>query len=940
MAKHKLTTLVGNYVPSVIEEEVLAYWKNNKIFEKSVEIRPEKDSYSFYDGPPFITGLPHYGHLLGSIVKDIIPRYQTMKGKRVRRVWGWDCHGLPAENKVEKLLDINSKKEIEFLGIDKFIAACKNYVGEVSAEWEWYVDHIGRWVDFKNAYKTMDKDYMESVMWVFHKLYHKKLIYKGKRVSLFCPRCSTPISNFEVAMDNSYKDVTDPSVSVKFKIKGESRCLLAWTTTPWTLPSNFALGVSPKENYVQVTSNGESLILAKSRVQATFPNEKITVEKELLGNDLVGLEYEPLYTYYESNKKDYHVYAANFVSMDDGTGIVHIAPGFGEDDTALGKEHGLTMAESVDEEGRLDPKIAVAQNKFFKSADKLIIADLQARGLVLKLNAIFHSYPHCHRCETPLLYKAQKAWFIDIQSLKKQLKKTNKDINWVPAHFKHGRFELGIDSAPDWCISRSRYWGAPIPVWECECGEMYVPSSIKELEDRSGMKVTELHRSDIDRVTVKCTQCEGVAHRVPEVLDSWVEAASMPYAERHYPFENEKEFQTNFPGDFIVEYTGQLRAWFYVMHVISNALFQTNSFKNVIVTGVIMGNDGRKMSKNFSNYPDPKDFIVKYGADSLRLYLMGSPIVVGQDIAISETDWQEQLKTTLMMLWNSYKFFVNYATLDNWEPKVELSHVPTKLDLWILSRLNQTVWQIDQQLGAYQLPKAVAAIKPFISDLSTWYIRRSRDRVGPSALNKDDRDIAYTTMRTIFEVLMQVIAPITPFISEYIYRHLTGGESVHLTNWPEVSTPEVIDHELLKNMEEVRKIVEMGHAFRKNNNFAVKQPLACLTVKGGSKDITADEELIQLIKDELNVEKVSFISADTLSVDFDTKLTDHLIKKGQARELVRAIQEARKLAGCRLDEVVAVTLPNWPEEFEKDIKQQTLVNQIVRGETITIQKSA
>ena len=940
MAKHKLTPLEGNYVPSAIEEEILRYWKKNKTFEKSVEMRPEKDSYSFYDGPPFITGLPHYGHLLGSIVKDVVPRYQTMKGRRVRRIWGWDCHGLPAENKVEKLLGINSKKEIESLGIDKFIAACKDYVSQVSADWEWYVEHIGRWVDFKHSYKTMDTNYMESVIWVFHRLYDKRLIYKGKRVSLFCPRCSTPISNFEIAMDNSYKDVTDPSVFIKFKIKNENRFLVAWTTTPWTLPSNFALGVSPKETYVQATSNGESLILAKSRLKATFGDEQVKVEKELLGDELVGLEYEPLYTYYQRNQKDYHVYSANFVSMDDGTGIVHIAPGFGEDDTALGKEHGLTMAESVDEEGKLDPKITIAQNKFFKSADKLIIADLQARNLIFKLSTIVHSYPHCHRCETPLLYKIQKAWYIDVQSLKKQMKATNKNINWVPSHFKHGRFELGIDSAPDWCISRSRYWGAPIPVWECECGEMFIPSSIKELEEWSGQKITELHRPDIDEVSIKCTRCEGTAHRVPEVLDSWVEAASMPYAEKHYPFENEKEFLANFPADFITEYTGQLRAWFYVMHVISNALFQTNSFKNVIVQGVIMGNDGRKMSKNFGNYPDPKDYLIKYGADSLRLYLMGSPIMIGQDIAISETDWQEHLKTTLMMLWNSYKFFVNYAALDSWEPKIELSHVPTKLDLWILSRLNETVFEMDKHLGAYQLPKAVAVIKPFVNDLSTWYIRRSRDRVGPTATDKDDRDVAYTTMRTVFEVLTQAIAPITPFISEFIYRHLTGNESVHLTDWPEVNTPEVIDHELLTHMEEVRKIVEMGHAFRKSHNIAVKQPLALLSITNGTKDIAAGEELIQLIKDELNVESVKFVQGKTFSVDFDTKLTDHLLKKGQAREIVRAIQEARKIAGCRLNEIINVTLPDWPAEFEKEIKQQTLVNQITKGETIIVKRSA
>ena len=936
MAKHKLKPIETNYVPSQVEEEVLAYWKKNHIFEKSVENRPENNSYSFYDGPPFITGLPHYGHLLGSIVKDVIPRYQTMKGKRVRRVWGWDCHGLPAENKVEKQLGINSKKEIETLGIDKFIAACKDYVGNVSAEWEWYVDRIGRWVDFKNAYKTMDNDYMESVIWVFHKLYDKKLIYKGKRVSLFCPRCSTPISNFEVAMDNSYKDVTDPSVYVKFKLKGEDKYLLAWTTTPWTLPTNFALGVAPDEDYVEVESAGERFLLAKSRLTAVFGDRHYEEKGGLKGQKLVGLSYEPLYTYYPAKPQDHQVYAANFVSLEDGTGIVHIAPGFGEDDTALGKEHDLTVAESVDEEGKLDPKITVAAGKFFKSADKLILADLQARNLVFKLESIIHSYPHCHRCETPLIYKVQKAWYLDVASLKKQLKATNQDVNWVPGHFKHGRFELGIDSAPDWCISRTRYWGAPIPVWECACGEVFVPSSIKDLEDWSGKKITDLHRPDIDNVTSKCTKCGGVAHRVPEVLDSWVEAASMPYGQRHYPFENEKEFLANFPADFITEYTGQLRAWFYVMHVISNALFQTHCFKNVIVQGVIMGNDGRKMSKNYGNYPDPKDYIVKYGADSLRLYLMGSPIMVGQDIIISETDWQEHLKTTLMMLWNSYKFFVNYAALDNWEPKIEMAKVPAKLDLWILSRLNETVYQIDKQLAAYQIPKAVAAIKPFVSDLSTWYIRRSRDRVGPTALDKADRDLAYTTLRTVFVVLSQAVSPVIPFLSEYIYRHLTGEASVHLTDWPAVGTPEVIDQNLIKNMTEIRRIVEAGHAFRKTNNIAVKQPLAELTVKGNFEDITADNQLIQLIKDELNVEEIKFVAGKQLAVDFDTKLTDHLLKKGRARELVRAIQEARKAAACRLDEVIAVVLPDWPVEFEDYLKQQTLVKRITRGATLTV----
>ena len=419
-------------------------------------------------------------------------------------------------------------------------------------------------------------------------------------------------------------------------------------------------------------------------------------------------------------------------------------------------------------------------------------------------------------------------------------------------------------------------------------------------------------------------------------MDSWVEAASMPYAQVHFPFENEQKFKESFPADFITEYTGQLRAWFYVTHVISNLLYGSIAFKNVIVTGVIQGNDGRKMSKNYGNYPDPKDYIVKYGADSLRLYLMGSPIMVGQDIIISETDWQEQLKTTLMTLWNSYKFFINYAALDNWEPKIEMEQVPTKLDLWILSRLNETVLEIDKQLGAYQIPKAVATIKPFVSDLSTWYIRRSRDRVGPTALDKTDRNLAYTTLRTVFVVLSQAVSPIIPFLSEYIYRHLTGEASVHLTDWPAVGTPEVIDQNLIKNMTEIRRIVEAGHAFRKTNNIAVKQPLAELTVKGNFENITADNQLIQLIKDELNVEEIKFIAGKQLAVDFDTKLTDHLLKKGRARELVRAIQEARKAAACRLDEVIAVVLPDWPVEFEDYLKQQTLVKRITRGATLTV----
>jgi len=925
-----------SYVPSEVEGEVLSYWKDNKIFEKSVESRDHNNAYRFYDGPPFITGMPHYGHLLGSIIKDVIPRYQTMKGKYVERVWGWDCHGLPAENKVEKLLGINSKKEIETLGIDKFVDACKSYVNNISSEWEWYVDHVGRWVDFKNSYRTMDLPYMESVMWVFKELYEKGHIYKGKRVSLFCPRCSTPISNFEVAMDNSYKDVTDPSVFIKFKLKNSDSSIVAWTTTPWTLPSNFALAVAEKETYVLIERQGEKLIVAKERVKSVFPEDDIKILDEYSGDKLVGLEYEPLYRYFDVSTADYHIYPADFVSMEDGTGIVHIAPGFGEDDTELGKKHGLSMGESVDDTGMMDPKIIVAQGKYFKSADKLIISDLIERGIMLKSTTVTHSYPHCHRCDTPLLYKAQTAWYINIQNIKEHLKETNEDINWVPKHFKSGRFALGIDSAPDWCISRSRYWGSPIPVWECECGERVVAGSLDEIEKLSGSKITDLHRPAIDNITFPCPKCGKPTKRVPEVLDSWMESASMPYAQVHYPFENQEKFKNSFPADFITEYTGQLRAWFYVTHVISNLLFDSISFKNVLVSGVVMGNDGRKMSKNLGNYPDPKDSITKLGADSLRLYLMGSPIVVGQDISVSEEDWANELKTTLMMLWNSYKYFASYAGLENWEIKEEFIATPTDLDRWILNRLDETILEIDKNLSEYQIPKSVSAIKSFVSDLSTWYIRRSRDRVSPSAVDKNDKESAYTTMYTVFKVFSQATAPIIPFISEYIYRHLTGEESVHLTDWPEVKTEKVIDKKLISNMELVRKVCEMGNAERKKLAIAIKQPLASLTVNGDFSDLSKEEGLVSLIKEELNVEEVIFVSAKENSVVYDIVITPHLKAKGQARELVRSIQEARKNAGCLLDEKVDITLSEWPEEFEDEIKRKTLVNTITKGETVSV----
>lgn len=938
MKNKTIKPLTEQYTPSVIEEEVIKYWKENNIFEKSISNRDVKNTFRFYDGPPFVTGRPHYGHLLGSIIKDVIPRYQTMKGKHVDRVWGWDCHGLPIENKVEQLLKINSKKEIETLGIDKFVSACKTFVQDVSSDWEWYVDRIGRWVDMDHAYRTMDKNYMESVIWVFKEIYKKGFVYKGKRVSLFCPRCESPISNFEIAMDNSYKDVSDPSVYLKFKVKGEDKYLVAWTTTPWTLPSNFALAVSEKDTYIEVEQYGVKYILAKSRLEAVLGKDNLIFINQFKGSKLIGMEYEPLYTYYESSKADYHVYGADFVSMEDGTGIVHIAPGFGEDDTELGKQYGLSMGESVDDTGTMDPKITVAQGKYFKAADKYVLEDLTNRGLILKSTKITHSYPHCHRCGTALLYKSQIAWYINIQKVKEQLIETNKDINWVPKYFKEGRFKLGIESAPDWCISRSRYWGTPLPIWECECGEKIIAGSIDEIEKLSGQKVTDLHRPAIDEIYLTCPKCGKKAKRVPEVMDVWIESASMPYAQVHYPFENVDKFKESFPADFITEYTGQLRAWFYVTHVISNLLSNSKAFKNVVVSGVIMGTDGHKMSKSLGNFPDPKDSLMKFGGDSLRLYLMGSSIALGQDIIVSEEDWANELKTTLMLLWNSYKYFVSYASLEDWEPKTEFSIKPGSLDRWILNRLDETVLEMDKKLGAYQIPKSVAILKSFVSDLSTWYIRRSRDRVGPSAPDMEDKINAYTTMNTVFTVFLKVTSPIIPFISEYLYRHLTGEESVHLTDWPTVKNEKVIDKDLLTKMELVRKICEMGNGERKNLSIPVKQALASITVKGEYSTLKDDGELIQLIKDELNIEEVFFAEGKE-SISYDLNITADLKDKGKTREIIRSIQEARKQANCRLDEKIEVVLPDWPAKYEKEIMQKTLVSKISKGDEIKVVRS-
>ncbi len=919
-----------------LENKILKFWKDSHVFEESVESRPASKKWNFLDGPPFITGLPHYGSLLSSIPKDIFPRFWTMKGYRVRRVWGWDCHGLPAENKVETKLGLKSKKDIEEkIGVKKFINECKLYVSQVSSEWEWYVDHIGRWVDFKNAYRTMDLSYMESVMWVFKNMYDKGHIYKGLRVSLYCPHDSTPISNFEVAMDpeENYKDVTEPADTYKYKIKGQDGTyLLAWSTTPWNKLATPALAVNPKFTYVKVKQGNEYYILAKTTLKMLREDPSYKIVEELKGSDLVGLAFEPHYDFYkvEPGRKAFVVVGASFVTADEGTGIVTIAA-YGEEDLALMQKENIQIVLHVDENGIITKDSPVAGGMYYLDANEKINEDLRRRGLIYREDQITHSVAHCWRCHTRLYYAPQNAWFVNVQDLKPQLKKNNEVVSWFPKHFKYGRFLKSMEAAPDWCISRSRYWGSPVPVWECECGERYVPGSIKDLEEMSGKEIKDLHKPEIDEVIIKCKKCGHDAKRVPEVLDSWIEAGSASFAERHFPFEKEVKLEEFFPPDFIVEYTGQIRAWFYVLHVIGTALYDRNAFKNVVVTGVILGTDGRKMSKNYGNYPDPKQMIGKYGGDALRLYLMGSSVMHGEDILISEEQYRNQVRGTLLILWNIYNFFVTYANIDGWEGASKTSKSTNVLDKWILSLLNKLVEDVTKSLESYDTVGAISRVQEFIGNLSNWYIRRSRGRVGPGAEDEKDRSAFYETTHQVLTTLTQVCAPIIPFTVEEIYKNLTKEKSVHLSDWPKADKSK-INKKLEEDMVLIREVVEKAHAVRKEEKIPVRQPLQKLKIK--NLKLKIGEELEQLVLDEINIKEIEQATGKgEIKVELDTKITPQLEEEAKARELVRKIQEERRKMGMNLTQKVDVTAEWLPKDKKllNYVVSKTLINNLTTG---------
>lgn len=917
------------------EKDWVQRWKQDKTFEKSIENRSKDNSYVFYDGPPFISGVPHHGTLLSSIVKDAVPRYQTMKGKRVERVWGWDAHGLPAERYTEKKLNIHSRQEVLDYGLEKYIVATRANMLETSSAWEDVIDRIGRWVDFKGAYKTMDKDYMESIWWAFKTLYEKGKIYEGEKVLMYCTLDGTPLSKAEVTMDaGAYQEITEPSVYVKFMLD-DGRTMLAWTTTPWTLPANTALAVNKDVTYVEVEVDGERMVVAKDLVEKVFTDEKhqplpYEVLRELSGAELVGLEYRPLFV--DRGENAHKVWHADYVETEAGTGIVHLAPTYGEEDFVLAKKEGFPAVHVIDQNGFFTEGDWEGKNVW--EINKQIAKDLKERGVVWKIDYIKHSYPHCHRCGTKLMYRAHPSWFMDIDGQREKMLEKNEPINWFPSHVKHGRFEKTVEQAPDWNISRDRFWATAMPVWKTESGITKVVGSYAELKELSGVELEDYHRPWIDDVTF---EIDGETYtRIDKVMDSWFEAGSMPFAQFHYPFENKEKFEANFPGDFIVEYIGQVRAWFYYMHAMNVALFGENSFKNVIVTGNVAGNDGRKMSKSYGNYTDPNELMDKFSADSLRFLLLGSPLLNGEDFALQDKEVGDVARK-LGMIWNMYDFFTMYAEVDGWEydGKLEdpLESLTNPLDIWIVSRLHQLVAEVEKHMDEYNIPDALSPILPFLDDASNWYVRRSRRRFWKSEDDSDKND-AYKTLHYVLVRLAYVMAPFTPFLAEELYHNLTGdSESVHLKDWlPAGKTMPLVE----RDMAGVRIAIVTGLSARASYGVKVRQPLATLTVPSNYPNVNAEE----ILKEELNVKKV--VRGSEFALDFN--ITPELKREGLMREVIRYVQSARKQAGLNVDDRIVLSLSTTDDELlkainehEQTIMAETLAEEMVERDLANLQ---
>lgn len=930
-----------------VERETLDWWRTNDSFRESIRGTAKGTPYVFYDGPPFATGLPHYGHLLAGTIKDIVPRYWTMRGRHVERRFGWDCHGLPVENEVEKIHGLGKHEIEDEWGISFFNERCRSIVLRYTSQWQTVVERMGRWVDFNNQYRTMDPQYMESIWWVFRQVWDKGLIYEGFRVQPYCPRCATPLSNFEV--NEGYRDVKGPSITVAFPLADDPDThLLVWTTTPWTLPSNVALAVGPTVNYVKVQDGDRRYILARDRLSAYYrSSDQYTVLEEFSGSALAGRRYKPLFTYFAGRSDAFFaVTTADFVSTEDGTGIVHIAPAFGEDDFQVGQKLGLPIVCPVDAEGKFTAEVPEWQGRVVYEADADITAAIKKLGRLVQKGTVEHRYPFCYRCDTALIYKAITTWFLRIEPLRSTMLDSNQSIRWVPSHLQNGRFGKGIESAPDWNISRNRYWGTPLPIWNCSCGHTEVVGSIEHLHRLAGagdvatgqaahtaavaavrasverqarehpdmlagsdkgaaefafgdIPESDLHRHIVDELKLTCPSCgTSPMKRTSEVLDCWFESGSMPYAQSHYPFENREAFEKSYPADFIAEGLDQTRGWFYTLTVLAAALFAKPAFKNVIVNGIILSKEGKKLSKRLKNYTPPEDVLEKLGADALRLFLVNSPAVKAEDLRFSDEGLLEMTRAVLLPYWNAYSFFVTYANVDGWRPQdVPQPRSTKELDRWIVSLLNDVIESVNREMEQYALHKVVPLLVDFIDSLTNWYIRRSRRRFWKSENDSDKQD-AYTTLHYVLVTFSSVTAPFLPFVSEEIYRNLTGGASggasVHHQPFPKADVIR-IDRPLEEKMQVVRQAVTMGRALRSKYTIKNRQPLSEFTLvvrSDTTRSMLGDME--QLISEELNVKKVVLATNESDVVELSAKPNYKRLGKsfgGQMKQAAGVIEQ-------------------------------------------------